>query len=203
MKKYLDSKGAFKECRIMLDSPQVSHELQPTRQNMINQFKWLVSNAQPGDSFFLHYSGHGANQKDTDGDEKDGYDETLVPIDYAQNGMIIDDELNALLVKPLPKGCKLTAVFDCCHSGSVLDLPFTYSVDGNNEITFRDNRKEGLRAGLNSLKAFAQKDHQRAMQEAFKAVSLLTQKEPQVDDQAHEKTVREKGNNVIHFLTCL
>ena len=34
------------------------------------------------------------------------------------------------MVKPLPAGCRLTAIFDCCHSGSVLDLPYEYSVDG-------------------------------------------------------------------------
>jgi hypothetical protein len=38
--------------------------------------------------------------------------------------MISDDELFELIVRPLPSGCRLTAIFDCCHSGSALDLPF-------------------------------------------------------------------------------
>ena len=31
----------------------------PTKQNMINGLRWLVQDAQPNDSLFLHYSGHG------------------------------------------------------------------------------------------------------------------------------------------------
>jgi len=33
-------------------------------------------------------------------------------------------------VKPLPPGCRLTAIFDSCHSGSALDLPYVYSTEG-------------------------------------------------------------------------
>lgn len=38
--------------------------------------------------------------------------------------MIVDDELNTFLVNPLPQGCRLHAVIDACHSGSVLDLQY-------------------------------------------------------------------------------
>lgn len=34
------------------------------------------------------------------------------------------------MVKPLPAGVRLTAIFDSCHSGSVLDLPYLYSTKG-------------------------------------------------------------------------
>jgi hypothetical protein len=34
------------------------------------------------------------------------------------------------LVKPLPAGCRLTGLFDACHSGTVLDLPYIYSSRG-------------------------------------------------------------------------
>lgn len=43
---------------------------------------------------------------------------------------MIDDELHDRLVKPLPPGCRLTAIFDSCHSGSAMDLPYTYSTSG-------------------------------------------------------------------------
>ena len=67
---------------------------------------WLVSGAQPNDSLFLHYSGHGSQAKDHDSDEVDGYDETICPLDYASAGEIVDDEMNALLVRQLPRGVR-------------------------------------------------------------------------------------------------
>jgi Caspase domain len=39
------------------DSPDQYY--QPTGQNMLAAFHWLVTNNYPGDSLFLHYSGHG------------------------------------------------------------------------------------------------------------------------------------------------
>ncbi len=60
----------------------------------------------------------------------DGMDETICPQDYQRAGMITDDELFGLIVAPLPAGCRLTAIFDCCHSGSGLDLPFMYDWHG-------------------------------------------------------------------------
>lgn len=41
---------------------------------------WLVQGAQPNDALFFHYSGHGGQAKDLDGDEDDGYDETIYPV---------------------------------------------------------------------------------------------------------------------------
>ncbi|KAF8377318.1 hypothetical protein HHK36_030693 [Tetracentron sinense] len=38
--------------------------------------------------------------------------------------MILDDEINATIVRPLPKGVKLHAIIDACHSGTILDLPY-------------------------------------------------------------------------------
>ena len=37
-------------------------------------------------------SGHGGQTKDTDGDEDDGFDEVIYPVDYKQAGHIVDDE---------------------------------------------------------------------------------------------------------------
>ncbi|KAJ9049402.1 Ca(2+)-dependent cysteine protease [Entomophthora muscae] len=102
----------------------------PTRANIIQAMQWLVADAHPNDSLFFHYSGHGSQQRDQDGDEADGYDETICPLDYASAGMIVDDDMNEILVQPLPQGCRLTAIFDCCHSGTALDLPYTYDQHG-------------------------------------------------------------------------
>lgn len=102
----------------------------PTRANILGAMRWLVRGARKHDSLFFHYSGHGAQVRDRNGDEEDGYDEVIFPVDYSQTGTIIDDEFHDNLVKPLPPGCRLTAIIDSCHSGSVLDIPFVYHSDG-------------------------------------------------------------------------
>jgi len=83
---------------------------------------WLVQGCQPGDSLVFHYSGHGSQQRSYE--EADGYDETICPLDFETQGMIVDDEINQAIVRPIPRGAKLHALVDACHSGTVLDLPF-------------------------------------------------------------------------------
>ncbi|KAK7060410.1 Ca(2+)-dependent cysteine protease [Paramarasmius palmivorus] len=117
---------------VLLTDDNSNPKNQPTKQNMIDAMKWLVKGACPHDSLFFHYScvGHGSRQEDLDGDELDGYDETILPVDYKKRGVIIDDLLHSTMVKPLPAGCRLTALFDSCHSGTVLDLPYVYTPSG-------------------------------------------------------------------------
>jgi Caspase domain len=64
--------------------------------------------------------------RDDDGDDKDGRDETLVPVDYAEAGQIRDDDLYDDLVCAMPEGSTLVALMYCCHSATVLDLPYAY-----------------------------------------------------------------------------
>ncbi len=103
---------------------------QPTKNNMLRAMNWLVTGAQPNDSLFFHYSGHGGQTQDLDGDEEDGNDETIYPVDFLQVGHIVDDQLHQIMVSPLPPGARLTCIFDSCHSGSALDLPYLYSTQG-------------------------------------------------------------------------
>lgn len=82
---------------------------------------------QPGDSLVFYFSGHGLRQPDFFYDELDGFDETICPLDFRTAGMIIDNEINDTIVKPLKMGVKLHAIIDACHSGTILDLPHIYS----------------------------------------------------------------------------
>jgi len=107
----------------------------PTRSNIEEAMRWLVAGAQPGDVLFFHYSGHGAQQEDPHGYEEDGMNETILPVDFKAAGMITDDEMGEIMVKHLPEGVRLTAVMDCCHSGTGLDLPFTWRGRGWKEET--------------------------------------------------------------------
>ncbi len=64
---------------------------------------------------------------DTTGDENDGQDELIVPLGATSLlDCILDDEFRAVIDKHLKSGAKLLALFDCCHSGSTLDLKYTY-----------------------------------------------------------------------------
>lgn len=108
-------------------------QTEPTRENILSAYSQLVNDSQEGDVVFCHYSGHGGKVVDEDGDEKDGYDETLIPVDYATNGQIRDDDLFQVLVGSMPRGVTMTCLMDCCHSGTVLDLPFHFVADGEQE----------------------------------------------------------------------
>ncbi|KAL8420720.1 hypothetical protein RB594_003497 [Gaeumannomyces avenae] len=122
--------GYRQEDMVQLTDDSTNPQSMPTRENMLRAMHWLVAGAQPNDSLFFHYSGHGSQAKDLDGDEDDGFDETIIPMDYEQAGHIVDDEMHEIMVKPLPAGCRLTAIFDSCHSGTALDLPYVYSTQG-------------------------------------------------------------------------
>ncbi|EUC58437.1 ICE-like protease (caspase) p20 domain protein [Rhizoctonia solani AG-3 Rhs1AP] len=106
-------------------------EAKPTRAVITEYIEWLVGDAEPDDLLFFFYSGHGSNRPDLDGDESDGMDEAICPTDCYTTGLLVDDDLYDMLVKPLPAGAGLTALFDCCRSGSVLDLPWMYENGGS------------------------------------------------------------------------
>ncbi|KAF2211100.1 hypothetical protein CERZMDRAFT_12489, partial [Cercospora zeae-maydis SCOH1-5] len=119
-----------REDMVILTDDQQNPMSQPTKQNILRAMHWLVKDARPNDSLFFHYSGHGGQTKDLDGDEEDGYDEVIYPVDFRQAGHIVDDEMHRIMVQPLQPGVRLTAIFDSCHSGSALDLPYIYSTQG-------------------------------------------------------------------------
>ncbi|KAJ2961392.1 hypothetical protein NQZ79_g3394 [Umbelopsis isabellina] len=155
MKKFLTTLYNFRsEDMVILTDDQQDPKFVPTRQNIISGMQWLVHDARPNDSFFFHYSGHGGRVRDLNGDEDDGYDETIYPVDHKRypgdSGQIIDDIMHDIMVRPLPPGCRLTAIFDSCHSGTALDLPYVYSTQGTlkEQNLFKDAGSGLLTAGL-------------------------------------------------------
>ncbi|KAI0270334.1 caspase domain-containing protein [Russula aff. rugulosa BPL654] len=122
---------ATHDIRVMTDEMENPWDI-PTKENILRAMQELVSDPQPGDSFLCTI-------KDTDGDEDDGLDECICAMDYfgddpnpTENtpGLIVDDVIHDILVRPLPQGCRLAALFDSCHSGTALDLPYVYDSNG-------------------------------------------------------------------------
>lgn len=135
---------------LMLNEEETDHYRIPTIQNIRMAIQWLVAGCQPGDSLVFHYSGHGSQQRSYNNDEADGYDETLCPLDFETQGMIVDDEINATLVRPIPSGVKLHAIIDACHSGTALDLPFLCRMNRSGQYVWEDHRpRSGVWKGSN------------------------------------------------------
>lgn len=122
MKQYLLSEG-FQNSEIhMLTEASIV----PTNRNIVSELEWLCQGATENSNLFLHYSGHGGSVYDGSSEESDHRDETICPVDCDTKGQIKDDVLRTYIDK-LPAGCKLTAIFDCCHSGTVLDLRYNWT----------------------------------------------------------------------------
>ncbi|MEK7255407.1 MAG: caspase family protein, partial [Bacteroidota bacterium] len=102
-----------------------------TRQGILDAIRFhLMDKVKRGDSAIFHFSGHGQQVHDQNGDEVDGYDEAIVPYDsplefqpgvYEGENLIRDEELGALLKSvraKLGKNGRLLTLIDACHSGT-------------------------------------------------------------------------------------
>jgi hypothetical protein len=127
MLSYLQDRQGFqsKNIKILMDD---GIQTSPTYANIMKAFRKVARQSKSGDTVVIHYCGHGGRIRDKSGDEYDGYDETLVPCDYYRAGQILDDDICTQLVKTMPQGVLVTALMDCCHSGTILDLPYQYSL---------------------------------------------------------------------------
>ncbi|KAF2010600.1 peptidase C14 [Aaosphaeria arxii CBS 175.79] len=115
----------------------------PTGHNILAAMDWLVS--EPNCTLFLHYSGHGGQIHDVDGNRDNGIDDSIVPIDFEQRGQISSTILHEHLVTYMAPGCTLFIIMDCCHSGSAVELPFVYRSDSDGNISLLDNLKAGVK----------------------------------------------------------
>ncbi len=93
-------------------------DAQATKKKIEAGIKALLKGAKAGDVLFLHYSGHGANTPDLNGDEVDHLDEILCPTDLDWKDTLTDDWLRSTIDELLPPKVNLTIIMDCCHSGS-------------------------------------------------------------------------------------
>ena len=103
---------------------------QATYQNITNQLSTFTNQTKKGDIVYLHFSAHGQPVEDLNGDEEDGWDEAIVPIDayknykkgvYEGKKHLLDDQLNTYIKKLRTKigtAGFLYVVIDACHSGT-------------------------------------------------------------------------------------
>lgn len=97
---------------------------QATKQNIMTRLTQLLQSCQAGETLFFSFSGHGYFWNDIyKKDEIDGKDELIVTVD---NYAIVDDELKYVIDTYLKENVTLIALFDNCHSGTILDLPYQY-----------------------------------------------------------------------------
>lgn len=90
----------------------------------------LASNSQKGDIVYIHFSMHGQPFEDLNGDEEDGWDEALIPVDaemlyaegvYEGKNHLLDDELEGYfnqIRNKLGSEGQLVVILDACHSGT-------------------------------------------------------------------------------------
>lgn len=92
-------------------------DAQASRAAIEHELQALIGNSRAGDVIVLQYSGHGTTVPDLNGDEDDGIDEALCPVDFASGALYIDDDIAEALAR-VPDGVNLTIFMDCCHSGT-------------------------------------------------------------------------------------
>ncbi|KAK1265930.1 Metacaspase-2 [Acorus gramineus] len=142
MKYFLRERFRFpNDCILVLTEDESDPDRIPTKINMQAAMRWLVHDSRAGDSLVFHFSGHGSQRRDVMGDEIDGYDETLCPLDHETKGMLVDDEINNTIVRPLTTGVTLHAFIDACHSGTILDLPFVCRMDRAGFCEWEDHHR--------------------------------------------------------------
>ena len=82
MKQILATRWGFPDENIRTLTDQ-----QATRAAILAAMRDIVRESGPNDTVFIHYSGHGSQVQDLNGDEDDGLDETLVPWDGRTPGV--------------------------------------------------------------------------------------------------------------------
>jgi hypothetical protein len=90
-----------------------------TYNKVVTTIKNAAAELESGDIFFFTFAGHGTSEVDTDEDESDHSDETILLFDF----LLFDDVLRKDLWPQFKPGVRIVMVSDSCHSGTVAFVP--------------------------------------------------------------------------------
>ena len=175
----------------------------PTKANILEHFRKLTEDCQPGDVVFVQYSGHGGRMKSTAGDGHDPFDNYILPSDYKTAGHILDDDILKDFIKALPKGVYTTMLVDCCNSGTVGDLPYVMKANSQRDQEIEPNFDTDTRAEIFAKEAQAIKDkeeHERAKVERRKQREIR-KKIQEEEYAAAVAKAEEESQRVVHMGT--
>lgn len=131
-----------KEIRLITDRTI----FRPTRSVLLASIAWLMDDLLPGEHVLFHYSGHGGRIADVNSDEASGLDSCLYAVERGVLQRILDDELRAALADRVPQGSKCLMIIDSCHSGTAVDLRYTWQAPAAQCLTYAETpqyRKTG------------------------------------------------------------
>jgi metacaspase-1 len=100
------------------DDITVLTDFAATKKGIESAIRKLAQGGRKGDVLLVHFSGHGSNVPDDDGDEADDRDEILCPTDLDWKNPMRDDWLRKTF-DSMRAGVSLTVITDCCHSGTI------------------------------------------------------------------------------------
>lgn len=124
--------------------------------------------------------------------------------------------MHDVMVRPLPPGCRLTAIFDVglyihlfclplittsiqsCHSGSALDLPYIYSTEGKvKEPNLAAEAGQGL---LGAVSSYARGDMSGVLSSAMGLFKTATGSDKRASERA--KRTKTSPADVISWSGC-
>lgn len=122
-----------------------------TRDAILEQLYILVGNLEDGDVGFFHFSGHGSQVADKDGDEADHLDELICPHDmsFAKKIYITDDELS-MIFSGISTGAWLEVILDSCFSGTA--TRFNRSITNRNQNRTIVSPHAGIKVPVRRMK---------------------------------------------------
>ena len=123
---------------VMLRDDDAAKFLSPTYYNIYDSLLGLVLESSSLDEIWLHYSGHGSQIQNQNCDlKKENHVEAIVPVDYLKEGCIVDCDLYDIIRRIK---CIAILTFDCCHSGTICDMPYTTQYDNGELVSTRINK---------------------------------------------------------------